>query len=88
MELKKRLADVPDELEIYFCSYTGGHMFEVYDTYQESVDGGEEPDVFVLYTRRDEEAVLLTKGGRGTSTRWKGGAVIDMDNVVNPAGGG
>jgi len=56
-DLKAVLENIPDHIEVGFCSYNGGHMFEIGDSYLERLEdeGGQ---IFVLYTKKGEEAIL------------------------------
>ncbi|WP_058831556.1 hypothetical protein [Paenibacillus polymyxa] len=57
-DLKKLLAAIPDDVPLGFCSYEGGHVFEIDDTYLELLDDGP-GTVFVLYTKPGEKAELV-----------------------------
>lgn len=57
-DLKEALIGVPEEIEVGFCSFDGGHMFEIGPWHVEDVDDGASK-MFVLYTKPGEQAVLL-----------------------------
>lgn len=57
-DLRKAIEGLPEDMEIGFCSYNGGHMYEIGAAEVEKIDDGASPDMFVLYTRQGEEALM------------------------------